>query len=91
MAKAVQTSATPWTNLGSTAPAPQYRMTVSFRWLDDADEPQEWGPQTLTFPNFIDQLTPVEMQEFGEDLHVLMLRLARRRAGIDRNVTGGGG
>jgi hypothetical protein len=89
MATQVETSATPWENLGATAPAPQYRMTVGFRWKDDDGVTQQWGPTTLTFPNFLSQLTPAETAAFGEDLHVLMIRMARRRAGIDRDVTGG--
>ncbi len=83
MATQVNIQTSNWQALGTNAPCPQFQMTVSATWVDDAGVPRSGGPLTITFPNVIGQMTVAEKAWFAERMQDVLIEIARRRAGID--------
>lgn len=83
MARQVNAYYSGWQALGTTAQCPRYSMTIRFNWIGDDGQPHEVPDTTITFPNVLSQLTAPELAYFGEELQELIVKLARRRAGVD--------
>ena len=83
MATAINIITSDWQALGTNAQCPQFRMTLSASWINDAGLPQSAGPITVTFPNIISQMTPAERAWFADRMQDIVVEIARRRVGID--------
>jgi hypothetical protein len=85
MPKGVNVFYSDWRALGTNAQCPRYSMTIRFEWTGNDDQPRSTGDTVITFPNVLSQLTPAELSYFGDELQELIMRLARRRAGVDNS------
>lgn len=70
---------TNWHWTGKDVKTPQAEMDVRLEWTDEDRLPQEWEG-TATFPN---DLQDVPVAWLKEELEDLIIRVARKRLGID--------
>jgi len=68
-----------WTNLGSTAPFPQYSKDIEIKWTRD-DGVQETRQVTVTFPNILQN---VPLRRLGSYMEEIILRELRLQYEID--------
>jgi len=68
-----------WRAMGTNVPVPQYKVDVTIEWLDQQGESRSWTG-TPTFPN---DLQDVPVAWLKEVLQELILRVARKKLGID--------
>lgn len=83
MAREVNLTNSGWVALGTNAPCPQFQMTVRADWIDDNGVSRTAGPTTITWPNVIGQLTAAEKAWLADEMADLLIRIGRKRAGID--------
>lgn len=79
MARNVNVWVTNWHWTGSDVPVPQAEVDLKLEWVDEDGAEHEWE-STVTFPNDL-QLVPVAWLK--DELEDLILRVARKRLGVD--------
>lgn len=68
-----------WTNLGSTAPVPQWTVDVEVKWIKD-DETEGYHSDTYTFPNILGGVSQRRIKRYMEAIIQQEVRIA---IGID--------
>ncbi len=75
----VNTWITNWRATDKTIPVPQYKVDVTIQWVDTEGNPHEWSG-TPTFPNDLQDVPAAWLKEM---LTELILRVARKKLGVD--------
>jgi len=70
---------TNWTNLGSTAPVPQWTVNITVRWTRDDGTSAE-DSRMVTFPNILSGVPLSRLRRYMEEI---ILRELRVQLGID--------
>jgi hypothetical protein len=79
MAREVNIYTGGWRATGKSISVPQYEVTVTLDWVDDAGAAHT-RTETLKFPNFLATVGAADLKEWITEL---MLREARQRLGVD--------